>query len=414
MRGYGRERGNGHESSDELRDRLMKMIGKDIKNTIEIRHDTIPYRWDDVPDRKYSNWLAMNHQVFNTVDFTAGAFPYMLQIEPTNVCNLSCPLCPVGRGELGREPRHLSFAEFKSIIDDMEPYLLFVILWDWGEPFLNPELPAMIRYAADRDIRVVTSTNAHFLHNQAYVEEVLKSGLSTLIVAIDSCDAESYRIYRKRGDLDRAFSGLSRLLELKKQVQSKTLINLRMMIMKSNERELPKMRQLAGELGVDWFSVKTVKPSCGSTSLDEETIPDNPKYRRYEYKKGTYERIRIEASCERIWQWGDIFSNGDVVRCCYDYKSEFKLGNVREEPFSRIWNSPAYREMRKKICSNKDAIPDCWECTINFKQSKRGWFVEYRDLRGNFKSRLMNDVKKSQGKLKAKYAGAIRKVRARF
>ena len=103
---------------------------------------------------------------------------------------------------------------------------------------MNPQLPRMIRYAADHDIRTVTSTNAHFLDNKAYIEQILTSGLTSLIVAIDSLCEESYTVYRKRGSLSKAMTGLGNVIKMKKKLGSKTLINLRTVIMKQNEHEL--------------------------------------------------------------------------------------------------------------------------------------------------------------------------------
>ena len=45
-----------------------------------------------------------------------------------------------------------------KIVDEIEDYLLFLVMWEWGEPFLNPELPDMLRYASDKGIKTVTST----------------------------------------------------------------------------------------------------------------------------------------------------------------------------------------------------------------------------------------------------------------
>ena len=335
----------------------------------------------------------MNRPELNTTDFTAKGFPFMLQIEPTNTCNLSCPLCPVGRNELNRKPRHMKLEEFKAIIDNMEEYLLFLVLWNWGEPFMNPELPEMIKYASERGIKTVTSTNAHFLQNEKYVEEILSSGLSNLIVAIDSLNEENYMVYRKKGDLNKAIFGIKNVIRLKRKMNSDTKINLRMVIMKHNEHELSKMREFARKLEVDVFTVKTVNPSCGLSSLDQEIIPSNPKYRRYQYKEGTFERIRINTHCARIWHMSNIFSNGDVVPCCYDYNSELKVGNIHEKPFSQIWNSPTYRNLRKKIYYRMDSISKCKECTINFKLSNKGWFVETRYFNTGIKNILKTRVK---------------------
>ena len=361
---------------------------------VTVVHDTIHYCYENVSNEKYINWLAMKDKKIDTVTFKAAGFPYMLQIEPTNTCNLKCPLCPVGSNELNRKPRHMKLEEFISLIDDMREYLLFLILWDWGEPFMNPEFPDMIKYASDMGIKTVTSTNAHFLHNDEYVTKILTSGLSTLIVAIDSLKEDQYVIYRRKGTLNKAISGLKNVIRLKRELKSDTLINLRMVIMKQNEHELKDMKRLAKNLRVDRFTVKTLNPSCGLNAMDEELAPRNPRYRRYKYKENTFERIRIDPPCRRIWFMSNIFSNGAVVPCCYDFDAKLKIGNILEKPFNEIWNSPAYQELRKRIFYNKDSIPRCRECTINFELSDSGWFVEYYDFNTSLLKRLINAAKR--------------------
>ncbi|ABA88140.1 glycosyltransferase [Syntrophotalea carbinolica DSM 2380] len=150
-------------------------------------HDTVPHLWGDLSDDKHRNfWIHLNRKKFLLPgDRRALAYPFMLQIEPTNACNLGCPLCPVGRNELGRSTEHMSLATFQGIVDDMADHLQFLLLWDWGEPFMHPQLPEMVAYAAARDIRTMTSTNAHFLEDEDYLRRLLGAGLSTLIVAVE-------------------------------------------------------------------------------------------------------------------------------------------------------------------------------------------------------------------------------------
>jgi radical SAM protein with 4Fe4S-binding SPASM domain len=348
---------------------------------IKLVHDGIQYTWDKVSAEKYQNFVLITNEDLNTRDYTASGFPFMLQVEPTSLCNLECTLCPTGRRELNRPYRHMRLNEFRSIIDDMERYLLFLVLWDWGEPLMNPELPSMIRCASERGIKTVTSTNAHFLNDESYIEELLNSGLTTLIVAVDSVSSDNYEIYRKSGDLDCVLGGLSRAVSIKKRIGSKTLINVRMVIMKQNEHEIAAIECMARDAGADVFTVKSLNPSCGIVAKDEELLPTNPQYRRYEYIPGTFERVRTEAICRRVWTMSNIFSNGDVVPCCYDFDSEMKVGNAFEKPFTQLWNSSAYSDLRKRIYNDMHSISKCNHCGVNFKLAEYGWFVKASDLR---------------------------------
>jgi radical SAM protein with 4Fe4S-binding SPASM domain len=352
------------------------MEKQEMTRTITLSHDAIDYTWHDVPEKKYRNWKKMCESARDIEGFAAPGYPYMLQIEPTNHCNLACTVCPSGRNELNRDRRHMNLDEFRSIIDDMQDYLLFLVMWDWGEPLLNPELPAMIRYANKQGIKTVTSTNGHLPNDESFLKDLLTSGLSTIIVAIDSLSSDHYEEYRKKGSLNRALEGLKKIIAVKKRTNSKTEIVLRMVVMKQNEHEMASMRKNAELLGVDRFTVKTANPTCGTSCMDETIVPDNPEYRRYEYFRGTYERIRSDAGCSYIWFMSNIQSNGDVVPCTCDYDGEMKVGNIRTQKFSEIWDSPAYRELRRRVFYKSEVMGKCGYCDCNFSLSSSGWFVE--------------------------------------
>jgi radical SAM protein with 4Fe4S-binding SPASM domain len=347
-----------------------------MRNPVQLEHDAIRYRWESVPEEKRKNWLEMSAADLTTPDYFARGFPFMLQVEPTSICNLRCPLCPTGRGVLNRDLRHMELEEFQALVDDMERYLLFLVLWGWGEPMMNKDLPAMIRYASQRDIRTVTSTNGHFFKDEDYVVQLLQSGLATLIIAVDSLDVENYRIYRERGNLHQVLTGLQTVVEIKKRTHSKTSINLRMVVMKQNEHEVDQTREYARSMGVDCFSVKTLNPSCGVTALDNELVPKNPTYRRFLYDPATMQRVRSDHPCRRVWLMSNVFSNGDVAPCCYDYDASMKVGNILERPFTQIWTGSEYKALRKKIYHEKDSVGMCRECTNSFELAPSGWFPE--------------------------------------
>jgi MoaA/NifB/PqqE/SkfB family radical SAM enzyme len=65
---------------------------------------------------------------------------------------------------------------------------MFLHFCGWGEPFLNKDLFSMIRYAKDKGIKIITSTNGHFFEN---VDKLLDTGLDVLIFALNGVDKET-------------------------------------------------------------------------------------------------------------------------------------------------------------------------------------------------------------------------------
>jgi len=360
-----------------------------------LTHDTITYTWDRLPETKYYNWVKFTNHAEDRAAFRAACYPAIVQIEPTNHCNLRCPLCPTGRDELGRARRHMRLEEFRRVVDGVQDYLMLLVMWSWGEPFLNPALPDMIAYAAERDIRTVTSTNAQLLADDAYLERILASGLSTLIVAIDSLHDESYRVYRKRGDLHEAVAGLERVVAAKRRLRSRTLINLRMVLMRQNEHEVDALTELGRRAGVDCFTVKTVNPTCGPTSSDAEMVPLDPRKRRFVYRTGTWERVRTESPCERVWMMINVCADGTVVPCCSDYDASMRVGNAFERPLTEIWDSPEYAELRRRVTLERDTLAHCVGCHTNFKMARAGdWFVDRVDFAMPVASTLQYQLRK--------------------
>src|SRR5208337_3213314 len=97
-----------------------------------------------------------------------------------NYCNLRCPFCPVTLG-LGRGLGHMKLDMFTEIIDQLRDYLLLILFWDWGEPFLNPDAYEMIQYARKCGIKVISSTNGHVFASGDHARKVVHSGLDALI-----------------------------------------------------------------------------------------------------------------------------------------------------------------------------------------------------------------------------------------
>ena len=59
--------------------------------------------------------------------------------EITADCNLSCALCPVTKG-LERPQGHMDPALFRRLLDETGDFVFTLLFWDWGEPFVNPDI----------------------------------------------------------------------------------------------------------------------------------------------------------------------------------------------------------------------------------------------------------------------------------
>lgn len=158
--------------------------------------DLIPLRFESLPRKKITNWLLTESSVAFKPTRPWG-FPTILQVEPTTRCNLRCRICPVANG-LGRSVGDMDLPRFRQLIDELGEYLLLIMFWDWGEPFLNPDAYAMIRYARDAGVRVVCSTNGHVFADREHARQVVDSGLDVLVFSVDGITQETFVSVRSR------------------------------------------------------------------------------------------------------------------------------------------------------------------------------------------------------------------------
>ena len=147
--------------------KVQKVLKALANRSIVIECDRIPFRFHDVPLKKILNWIRTESSIYIKPASPWG-WPTHLQVEPEAHCNLNCPVCPVTTG-LGRPIGRMDFNLFKKLIDEISEYVFLILLWDWGEPFLNPSVYDMISYAKLKGIKLVSSTNGHLLNKKNHV-----------------------------------------------------------------------------------------------------------------------------------------------------------------------------------------------------------------------------------------------------
>jgi radical SAM protein with 4Fe4S-binding SPASM domain len=354
-----------------MRERIIQKVNKALQalltRKIQVECDGIPYFFRNVPLKKIKNWLLVESSLLFKPERPWG-WPTHLQVEPTNLCNLECPLCPVTEG-LKRPKGHMDLDLFKKFIDEVGDYAFLIILWDWGEPFLNPAVYEMISYAREKGIKLVSSTNGHVFAKAENAKKVVRSGLDSLIFAVDGITQETYESYRKRGDLDTLIQGIRNVVNAKRSLEQDTpLINFRFIPMKHNEHELPMLKDFAKSLGVDVLTIKTLNPHCESVREEDSTfIPQNTFYQRFRYNQDGQRYRRKRNPCKALWNNPIIHWDGKISPCTYDPHDDYTVGDFASCNFKDIWWGSSLREIRRLFRQDYQQIKQCTWCSYAFE-----------------------------------------------
>ena len=285
-------------------------------------------------------------------------YPAALMIEPTNICNLKCPLCPSGNGSLKRARGMMELGFYQQIVDQVADKTGMLILWNQGESFLNPQFYQMLLYAAQKGFYTLASTNASLDLDH---EAILRSGLSKLIISMDGISKASYDQYRINGNFEKVLYNLKELMRLKKKTGAKSpRIVWQFIVMKHNEHEIEEVKRLAKEYQVDKLELKTAQIYSVE---DLKYLPTDHKYSRYQYDAESFQlKTRLLNRCRRLWNQPVINWDGELSICCYDKDLLFRIGNLKEHSFEALWFGEGMQRMRQNILNNRSQIGICQNC----------------------------------------------------
>jgi MoaA/NifB/PqqE/SkfB family radical SAM enzyme len=255
----------------------------------------------------------------------------------------------------------MTFEKFRVIGDKIRPFVEYLYLHNWGEPFLNKDLFRIIKFASGF-VRTNISTNAQLI-TQTSARNLIRSGVSDILVSIDGMSPEAYARYRRGGNLDKALDALKWLAYYGKRYRLSLARMLRLLrsridlsrvavnptilpqfiVFQHNEHEMQAFESFCRSLGLTpSFKAPYLRNDSGFCKASDV------EYHRPEYPDPAHlRRAMTECSAAR----GDftILLDGSVVGCCYDHDGTHVFGNVFEQDVLEIWNSPDYRAFRKAV-----------------------------------------------------------------
>lgn len=294
--------------------------------------------------------------------------PSVFMVEPTNVCNGTCPLCPVGVDIDRRKKGFLEYETYIGLVNEIREYAKLIIMNFAGEPLFHPRIGDLAAYAESNGIRTIIGTSGTI----DKAEELIASGVSEILFSLDGATRETYhkyRNYRDKTDFDRVVENLRKLVDTKKRTGAdKPDIILQFVVFKHNEHEIDDIVELGKKIEVDTV---VLKPVCLNDFFDqslEELIAQYLPERQSHYipHKNRY-ILKKSPLCSFVFHETEILYNGDVTICCYDYDGDYVVGNIIEDGgFENVWKSRTYRDKRRKIVMGE--LDLCKRCGNTFSQ----------------------------------------------
>jgi radical SAM protein len=122
--------------------------------------------------------------------------PFIAIWETTQACDLACVHCRACAQPL-RSSDELTTDEAKRLIDEIAAMAVPVFVLTGGDPLKRPDIFEIVRYAADRKVRISLTPSATPLLTRDAIVRLKEAGLARLAVSLDGPTAEMNDAFRR-------------------------------------------------------------------------------------------------------------------------------------------------------------------------------------------------------------------------
>ena len=259
-------------------------------------------------------------------------------IEITNICNLNCNFCPSTKRQL----KYMSQKEFLHVISQVRSFTDYIYFHLMGEPLLNPELESFFEICKNTGLQVNITTNGTLLRRSADIL-LNASALRKVSISLHSFEANDTQL-----DMQEY---LADTIDFAKEASQKGIIcELRLWneqsegINASNYLNSYILNAIERAINID-FSLQASLGQSHNIKLQDKLFLQLAQ--KFEWPDMDSEIIDEGVFCYGLRDQFGILVDGTVVPCCLDNEGNIPLGNIFNEPLSKILNA----ERAKKIYS---------------------------------------------------------------
>ena len=344
--------------------------------------------------------------------------PITIEIDPSNACNHSCPFCISGHLHLKKfkgtelfNRTMLSESVFQSLIEDLTKTNIKAINWTGGgEPTQNPYLGRAISFIKKNSkIEMGMYSNGSLIERFDLFEIFVKS-LEWIRISIDAGLPNTYNDLRKtnkNNDFKTVMKNIKKLIEFKKNFNSKIVIGVGFVVTEENYKEIEIFANLFKDMDVDYCQFKPEiiqierKNSLGNqkqnikmqissdfwlnkvvSSLEKAKVILGNKFECNEYKledlivdSENYGRNYKECIGSQFQPC--IGADGNVYVCTnHRGHKKYSYGSIIEKSFSKIWNDIETRKKIMNIINKKEKFSNCTQLCKPHESNKILWSIK--------------------------------------
>jgi mycofactocin biosynthetic radical S-adenosylmethionine protein MftC len=274
------------------------------------------------------------------------AAPICLTWELTYACNLACVHCLSSSGR--RDPRELTTAECREVIDTLQRMQVFYVNIGGGEPTVRPDFWELVDYATGHQVGVKFSTNGIRI-DAAVARRLAGSDYVDVQISVDGATAEVNDAVRGTGSFATAVRAMQRLSEAGFRG-----FKLSVVVTRHNVSQLDELKALADRYGAQ-LRLTRLRPAGRGADTWPELHPTAPQQRQlYDWLAAHGEQVLTGDSFFHLAPYGGALPGlnmcgagrvvclidpvGDVYACPFAIHEEFLAGSVRQPGgFAAVW-----------------------------------------------------------------------------
>ena len=301
------------------------------------------------------------------------AAPICLTWELTYACNLSCVHCLSSSGR--RDPRELTTAECRAVIDELQRMQVFYVNIGGGEPTVRPDFWDLVDYATGHEVGVKFSTNgvkitpdiARRLAGRDYVD---------VQISLDGATPEVNDAVRGRGSYAVALRAMRNLAGA-----GFAGFKISVVMTRHNVGQLEELKAIADGFGAQ-LRITRLRPSGrGADVWDELHLAPGQQRVLYDWLVAHGTDVLTGDSFFHLSGYGGALPGlnlcgagrvvclidpvGDVYACPFAIHPSFLAGNVRDPGgLAGVWRrSELFRDLRRPqaggACESCSAYGSC-------------------------------------------------------